>query len=75
MKLNLAPISQPPYCGIYANSADPAQTPQNVASDQDFHCLRTVCSIKIRKNKDTAQQPLKLKWTGPTDKGRKYHSA
>ena len=50
----------------YANSADPDQTPQSVASDQGLHCLLTECSIKIRiKMKNTTQQPLKRKWTGP----------
>ena len=30
-----------------ANSADPDLMPQNVASDQGFHCLLKECSIKI----------------------------
>ena len=31
----------PPFCGTYANSADPDQTPQNAVSDQGLHCLLT----------------------------------
>ena len=34
-----------------ANSADPDQTPQNVASDQGLHRLLTACSILNLKNK------------------------
>ena len=33
-----------PFCGAYANSADPDQTPF-VASDQGLHCLLTELSI------------------------------
>ena len=29
-----------------ANSADPDQTPQNAASDQDLHCLIKVHDVK-----------------------------
>ena len=29
------------FCGTYANSANPDQTPHNVASDQGLHCLLT----------------------------------
>ena len=28
-----------PFCGTKGNSADPDQTPQNVASDQGLQCL------------------------------------
>ena len=35
--------------GHRINSADPDQTPHNVASDQDLHCLLTGFSIKTRK--------------------------
>ena len=35
------------FCGTCANSVDPDQTPQNVASDQGLHCLLTECSVKI----------------------------
>ena len=35
-------------CNILANSADPNQTPHNVASDQGLHCLLTGFSIKNR---------------------------
>ena len=34
--------------GPAANSADPDQTPHNVASDLGLHCLLTGFSIKIR---------------------------
>ena len=34
--------------GSQANSADPAQMPHNVASDQSLHCLLTGFSIKNR---------------------------
>ena len=30
--------------GTYANNAEPDQTPQNAASDQDLHCCHTVIS-------------------------------
>ena len=33
------------FSGIYANSADPDQTPQNVDYDQGIHCLLTKFSI------------------------------
>ena len=32
---------------LYANSADPDQTPQNAAFDQGLHCLLAENSIKI----------------------------
>ena len=35
------------FCGTYVNSGDPAQMPQNAASDQGLHCLLTECSITI----------------------------
>ena len=36
------------FVGHYkANSADPDQMPQNVASDQGLHCFLTECFIKI----------------------------
>ena len=34
--------------GSPANSADPDQTPHNVASDQGLHCLPTGFSIRNR---------------------------
>ena len=34
-----------PFYGTQANSADPDQTPQNVATDQGTHRLLTACSI------------------------------
>ena len=39
-----------PFCGTYANFADPYQTPQKGASDQDRHCLLAECSIKTVRN-------------------------
>ena len=61
--------------------ADPDQTLQNEASDQGLHCLLTEYSIKIWKkwkkntnnNHLNGKQPLKWKWTGPIDQGRKVH--
>ena len=35
------------FCGTQANSVDPDQMPQNVASDQVLHCLLTESIIKI----------------------------
>ena len=32
--------------GTLANSADPDQMPQNVASDQDLHCLLKLQEVK-----------------------------
>ena len=63
--------------GHNANSADPDQMQQNGASDQGFHCFLTDGSIKnLNKNeKYHPTSPFKWKWTGPTDKGRKVHSA
>ena len=37
--LNLRQKAYRPFCGTEANSADPDQTPQNVASDQGLHYL------------------------------------
>ena len=37
-----------PKRGTLANSVDPYQMPQNVASDQGLHCLLTRFSIKNR---------------------------
>ena len=34
------------FCGTWANSAEPDQTPQNMGYDQVFHCLLTGVSIK-----------------------------
>ena len=59
-----------------ANSADPDQTPQNVSSDQLLHCLHTeryIIYIKMKKRYHPAI--LKRKWTGPNDKGWKFHLA
>ena len=48
-----------------ANSAEPDQTPKNVASDQVLHCLLTEVSFKIWiKMKNITQQPWILNWTG-----------
>ena len=32
--------------GAYANREEPVKTPQNVASDQGLHCLRTEISMQ-----------------------------
>ena len=48
----------------------------NAASDQVLHCLLTEVSFKKRiKMKSTTKQRLKRKWTGPTDRSGKFHSA
>ena len=53
------------FSGTYANSTDPDQTPQNVASDQDLHCLSTKCFIKICiKKKKIPPTALKMKMDG-----------
>ena len=45
---------------------------QNAASDLGIHCLLRECSFKILiKMKNTTQQPLKPKWTGPIDNREK----
>ena len=50
--------------------------PQNAASDQGLHCLLKESSIRISiKMKNTTNQHLKLKWTGPIDNNGKFHSA
>ena len=48
---------------LSTNSAEPDQTPKNVASDQDLHCLLSGCSKFDEKWENTTQQPLKRKWT------------
>ena len=48
-----------PVKGSYANSADPDQTPHNVASDQGLHCLLTDFPSKTEKS-DTID-PTSLK--------------
>ena len=50
--------------------------PQNAASDQGLHSLLTEFYFKIwLKMKNTTQQPLEQKWTGPIDKSGKFHLA
>ena len=46
-KFTLPIYAYRPFCGTYANNADPDQTLQNAASDQGLHCLLTESSIKI----------------------------
>ena len=49
---------------------------QNAMSDQGLHCLLTENSIKFWiKVKNSTQQPLKQKWTGPIDNSRQVHLA
>ena len=47
------------FYGTCANSANPDQTPRNVVSQQDRHCLLAECSIiiwkKIEKHPNTTQ--------------------
>ena len=53
-----------PLKGLYVNSADPDQTPHNVASDQGLHCLLTEFSItnkvKKRNRSDTPKMTIGL---------------
>ena len=58
----LTHISIMSFNGTWANSADPDQTPHNVVSDQDLHCLLTECYVKILKKKISKYQPLPLKF-------------
>ena len=44
------------------------------SSDQILHYLLRESSVQIW-TKNTTQQPLNLKWTGPIDNGGKFHSA
>ena len=45
-------------------------------ADQGLHCLLTEKLIKIWiEMKNSTQQPLKQKWTGPINKGRQVQSA
>ena len=46
--LVLTLLTWKPVMGSWTNSADPDQTPHNVASDQGLHCLPTGFSIKSR---------------------------
>ena len=48
-----------PFCWIYANSADPDQTPPNVVSDQGLHCLFAKSSIILNKNEKYHTTSLK----------------
>ena len=62
----LTHISKRPFCGAWANSGDPDQTPQNAASDQGLNCFLAENSIEIWiKMKNSTQQPFKRKWTAP----------
>ena len=70
----LTHLSLVSFYGTSANSAEPDQKLQNAVSDQARHYLLTEGSIKIRiKWKNTTQQPLKQKKTGPIGKGGKSH--
>ena len=39
------------WTGTLANSADPDQTSQNAASDQDLHCLLKLRKFKVKQNR------------------------
>ena len=41
------PLNLASFYGTFANSIEPAQTPQNAASDQVLHYLLTECTFKI----------------------------
>ena len=52
-----------PFGGIFADSADPAQTPQNAASGQGLHCVSTGTSVEnTDKMKPLKLQMDPLKW-------------
>ena len=42
--------------GVYANSADPVQLPQNVASDQGLYCLLPEICIENTVRMETAPE-------------------
>ena len=44
-EINLSYLSIASFYVTYATNADPDQTPQNAASDQNLHFLLTGCSI------------------------------
>ena len=73
----LTHISLASFLWDIAKSAKPDQTRQNVASDQDLHCLLTEVPFKILNNnkKNTTQHPYNWKWTRLIDKDGKIHSA
>ena len=48
-----------PLRGSKANSADPDQTPHDVASDQGLHCWLTGFSIKNVQKRQNRSEPLK----------------
>ena len=70
----LTHISLASFYGTQANSADPDQMPQSVASDPVPDCLLTDCSIKFEKNNNTTLHPKSLKWTAPIDSSGKFES-
>ena len=47
LKYSLTHIFLASFYGTWANSTDPDQMLQNMASDQGLHCLLTEFSIKI----------------------------
>ena len=57
----LEPFSdQIPIMGTHANSANPVQMPQNLASDQDLPCLLTEISMQmsVKVKTFTPKKPL-----------------
>ena len=61
------------WCGSFlwniGKQCRPTDVHPQIRSDQGFNYLLTECSIKNWLNmKNTTQQPLKWKWTGPIDK-------
>ena len=80
LKVSLTHISLASFLWDMANSADPDQTPQNAASvfwgvwsGSPLFAYRIF--YQNLKMKNTTQQPLKQKWTGPIDRNWKIHSA
>ena len=59
-----------------ANSADPDQMPQNVASDQGLYCWHKGISIKNKiETKKYNRHPLNWKWACPINKDGNVHKA
>ena len=49
-------INQSSYLGSYANSADPDQTPQNAASDQNLYYFL----LNLNTNKNTTKNTTNI---------------
>ena len=59
--------------GMYTNSADPVQVPQNAASGQGLDYLLPAISIQ-NAIKTSTRNPKNYKWTHPNDKNGQVYS-